>query len=169
MHILYDALRPYNVTSLTDPISITHFWTFSGTMMDFKLEPLEYLEETTGPTVTVEVNGLTFDMPVSWNVLAVEQDSYTVDTVPITACATFDHDILLFNPHDTKLVTTNIKIVDFNEKDICIHPMLPKGSAMAMPVAKVDRNNQRNYYSIIATPYDLHRYIGGCAVGEILG
>ena len=82
MHILYDALRPYNVTSLTDPISITHFWTFSGTMMDFKLEPLEYLEETTGPTVTVEVNGLTFDMPVSWNVLAVEQDSYTV--IPIT-------------------------------------------------------------------------------------
>src|SRR5215217_29724 len=77
-------------------------------MMDFKLEPLEYLEETSGPTIRVRVQNLEIDLPASWCLVAVDRETYTIDSIPITACATFEHDILLFSPDDSKLVTTKL-------------------------------------------------------------
>lgn len=169
MHILHDANRPFNVNSLTEPLAITHYWAFSGQMLDFKLEPLEYIEETTGPTITVEANGFQFDIPVSWTLLAVERETYSVDTVPVMACATFEHELFLFNLNDQKLNTLTVKVVDFKERGVCYHPMIPKGMGMVIPIAKSEHNNQQSYYGIIASPYDLHRYIGGSSVGDILG
>lgn len=169
MQILHEAARPYDINSINEVMSVSHFWTFSGSMLDFKLEPLEYLEETTGQTLTIEIMGKQLDIPASWNLIAVERESYTIDTIPVTTCATFEHDILLFSPADTKLVTGKVRVIDYKESASCIHPMVPKRSAMVSPVIQAPWHGQMVHYGIVATPFDLHRYIGGRAVGEILG
>lgn len=114
MQLLSEVSRPYIVDSITAPMGITHFWTLSGHMLDFKLEPLEYLEETTGPTIRVRVQNLEIDLPATWNLVAVDRETYTIDSIPLTACATFEHDILLFSPDDSKLVTTKLAVIDLS-------------------------------------------------------
>lgn len=169
MQILHDGKRSYIVDSITAPMGVSHFWTFSGHMMDFKLEPLEYLEETIGPTIRIRVQNLEIDIPASWMLIAVDKETYTVDTIPVTACATFEHDILLFSPDDSKLVTTRLNVVDFHERRSCIHPMIPKGSAMIHPTGPELLHGRSIYYGIVCGPWDLGRFIMGRTVGDILG
>jgi len=169
MQLLSEVSRPYIVDSITSPMGVTHFWTFSGHMMDFKLEALEYLEETIGPTMKIRVQNLEIEMPTSWSLVAVDKETYTIDTIPVTACATFEHDILLFSPDDSKLVTTKLNVVDFKEKASCIHPMIPKGSAMIHPTGPERSHGRDIFYGIVCGPHDLVRFIGGRTVGDILG
>ena len=169
MQILSEVSRPYIIDSITAPMGVTHFWTLSGHMMDFKLEQLEYLEETSGATIRVRVQNLIIDLPASWNLVAVDRETYTIDSIPITACATFEHDILLFSPDDSKLVTTKLTVEDYFEKGSCIHPMVPKGSAMIHPTGPELMNGKSIFYGIVTGPYDLGRYLQGRTVGDILG
>lgn len=169
MQIMYEAGRPYLIDSITAPMGVSHFWAFSGHMMDFKLEELEYLEETVGPTVTVRVQNLEIDMPASWSLIAVDRETYTIDSIPVTSCATFEHDILLFSPSDSKLVTTKLSIIDFSEKKSCIHPLIPKGQAMIHPTGPEISHGRNIYYGIVCGPHDLNRFIGNMTVGDILG
>lgn len=168
MHILSEVTRPYIVDSITSPMGVSHFWAFSGHMMDFKLEPLEYLEETIGPTIRIRVQNLEIDIPASWSIIAVDRETYTIDTIPVTACATFEHDIFLFSPNDSKLVTTKLNVVNFTERKSCIHPMIPKGSAMIHPTGPEISHGRSIFYGIVCGPHDLFRYIGGRTVGDIL-
>ena len=168
MQILSEVSRPYIIDSLTAPIGVSHFWSFSGHLMDFKLEELSYLEETIGPTVRIRVQNLEIDLPTSWVVLAVDRETYSVDCIPIASCATFEHDIMLFSPNDGKLVTTRLNVVDFNPKASVYHPMVPKGSAMIHPTGPELSHGKSIFYGIVTGPHDLHRWIGGCAVGDIL-
>lgn len=169
MHLLSEVSRPYIIDSITSPMGVTHFWTLSGHMMDFKLEPLEYLEETIGPTIRVRVQNLEIDLPASWSLVAVDRETYTIDSIPVTACATFEHDILLFSPDDSKLVTTKLTVIDYFEKKACTHPTIPKGSAMVHPTGPEMSNGKSIFYGIVCGPYDLGRYIFGKTVGDILG
>lgn len=169
MQILSEVSRPYIIDSVSAPMGVTHFWSFSGHMLDFKLEPLEYLEETIGPTISIRVQNLEIDIPASWSLLAVDKETYTVDMIPVTTCATFEHDILLFSPDDSKLVTTKLNVVNFADKKSCIHPAIPKGSAMIHPTGPEISHNRYIFYGIVCGPHDLYRYCGGKTVGDILG
>ncbi|MBT9138151.1 MAG: hypothetical protein DDT31_00701 [Syntrophomonadaceae bacterium] len=137
-------------------------------MLDFKLEGLAYLEETIGPTVRIRVSNLDIDVPTSWHVLVVDRETYTVDTVPIPSVATFNHDIMMFSPDDSKLVTTQMTIVDYSQKSSVYHPMIPKGSAMIHPTGIELSHNKPICYGIIIGPFDLYRWVGNLAVGDIL-
>lgn len=169
MQILSEVSRPYIVDSLTAPMGVSHFWTLSGHMMDFKLESLEYLEETTGPTITLRVQNLDIALPASWSILAVDMETYVVDCIPVSHAATFDHRILLFSPDDSKLVTTTANIVQFEKKAAVVHPTVPKGSAMIHPTGPEISHGRSIFYGIVCGPHDLHRWIGGKTVGDILG
>jgi hypothetical protein len=168
MQILSEASRPYIIESLTAPIGVSHFWTFSGHMLDFKLEELSYLEETIGPTVKVRVQNLEMNLPASWHLLAVDRETYAIDCIPVPAVATFEHDILLFSPDDSKLVTTKLAIVDYSPKASVYHPMVPKGSAMVHPTGPEMSHHRSLFYGVVTGPWDLHRWINGLAIGDIL-
>lgn len=169
MQVLHEGSKPYIIDSINAPMGVSHFWTFSGHMMDFKLEGLEYLEETFGPTMRIRVQNLEIDIPMSWSIMAVDKETYTIDSIPMSACATFEHDILLFSPDDCKLVTTKLQVVDYFEHRSCIHPMIPKGSAMIHPTGPELSHGRSIFYGIVCGPHDLWRYIGNKTVGDILG
>lgn len=169
MQLLSEVSRPYIVDSLTSPVGASHFWIYDAHMMDFKLEPLAYLEETTGPTITVMAQNLQFDLPASWLVMAVDEETLLVDCIPIAHCANFDHALLLFSPDNSKLVTTKLRVLDFNPKASIIHPMVPKASAMIHPTGPEAVHGKQCFYGIVCGPHDLHRWTSGHAVGELLG
>lgn len=169
MHILSEVSRPYHIDSLSAPLGVSHFWTFNGKMLDFKLEELEYLEETLGPTIKIKVHNMEMELPMSWSVIAVDKETYTIDSIPLASCATFEHDILLFSPDDSKLVTAKLSVIDFYDKKGCIHPMIPKDSCMVHPVTTMPHHGKNVFYGIVCGPNDLYRYIGQRTVGDILG
>jgi len=169
MQIISEASRPYILSSLSSPIGVSHFWTLSGHALDFKLEPLEYLEETTGKTIKIRVQNLDIALPASWYVLAVDTETYTVDSVPIAMAATMGHRLFLFSPDDGKLATTSAMVVDYLPKESVIHPMIPKGSAMIHPTGPETLHGRSVFYGIVCGPHDLHRWIDGRTVGDILG
>jgi hypothetical protein len=168
MQLLSEVSRPYLVESLTAPIGISHFWSFSGHMMDFKLETMEYLEETTGPTIKIKVQNLHFDIPASWHLLAVDMETYVVDSIPVTSAASFAHRLMLFSPDDAKLVTTTATVVDYQKKGVCVHPTIPKGSAMVHPTGPEMSHGKSIFYGIVCGPHDLHRWVSGRTVGDLL-
>jgi hypothetical protein len=169
MQILSEVNRPYIIDSFTAPMGVSHFWTFSGHMMDFKLEEASYLEEIVGQTIRIRVQNLEIDLPASWMIMIVDKETYTIDMVPLAQCASFDQDVLLFSPDDSKLVTGKVTVLDFKKKSACIAPEIPKGSAMIHPTGPELSHGRSIFYGIVIGPHDLYRWIGGKAIGDILG
>lgn len=169
MQILSEVNKPYIIDSFTAPMGVTHFWTFSGHMLDFKLEETQYLEEIVGQTVRVRVQNLEIDIPASWYIMVVEKETYTIDMIPIAQCASFDQDIMLFSPDDSKLTTAKLQVIDFKNKGLAIAPEIPKGSAMIHPTGPELMHGRSIFYGIIIGPHDTYRWTGGKTVGDILG
>jgi hypothetical protein len=169
VQILSEVNRPYIIDSFTAPLGVSHFWTLSGHMMDFKLEEMQYLEEIVGQTIRIRVQNLDIDLPASWSILIVDKETYTIDMVPIAQLASFDQDVLLFSPDDSKLKTGKAMVIDYREKAVCIAPEIPKGSAMIHPTGPELSHGRSIFYGIVVGGHDLYRYIGGKTVGDILG
>jgi hypothetical protein len=83
--------------------------------------------------------------------------------------ATMDHRLFLFSPDDSKLVTTTAIVVEYSPKAVVYHPMVPKGSAMVHPTGPETSHGKPIFYGIVCGPHDLHRWISGKTVGDILG
>ncbi len=168
MQILHEGSKPYILDKLTAPIGVSHFWSFSGHMLDFKLEELSYLEETVGPAVKVRAKNLEFYVPSGWYVLALDKETYQVDSMPITACATHDHNILMFSPDDSSPVTTEVAVIDYVQKMNLVHPSIPKGSMMIHPTGPETKHGTSIFYGLVMGPHDLWRWVGGKTIGDIL-
>lgn len=169
MQILSEINRPYLLDSFTAPLGVSHFWTFSGHMLDFKLEETKYLEEIVGKTIRIRVQNLEIDLPASWQIMIVDTETYTIDVVPIAHCATFDQNVLLFSPDDSKLKMGKVTVLDFKDRGVCIAPEIPKGSALIHPTGPELNHGRSCFYGIVVGPHDLNRWINGLTVGDILG
>jgi hypothetical protein len=64
-------------------------------MMDFTLAPILYLEEITGPTFDIEIDGTVLSVPASWNLMVTDEDQCMLDTVPISICSRNDYYAIL--------------------------------------------------------------------------
>lgn len=169
MQILSEINRPYIIDSFTAPMGVSHFWTFSGHMLDFKLEETQYLEEIVGKTIRIRAQNLEIDLPASWHIMILDQETYTIDMVPIAQCASFDQPVLLFSPDDSKPKVGKVQVIDFQDRGVCIAPEIPKGSAMIHPTGPELMHGKQLFYGIIVGPHDCYRWIGGKTVGDIIG
>lgn len=163
MLILTDYNRGYVLDSLSSPIIPKHFWIFSGPLSDFTLAPLTYLEETTGPSYTLCIEGLPFRVPAHWNILCVDPETFQIDTVPIASCAKKPFHAVMMSPTVNNMNYTSIEILDYTEEDVLIHPLIQKGCGLCHPIG--DRNGKE--YCIVASPYDLHKYLVDKTIGDI--
>ena len=133
------------------------------------LTPLLYLETTTGPSITLEINGSLITLPASWNILISDQATKTVDTVTIGDCTSKEFDAVLVYSNSTKVDTTKIKIVDLNPKAVCVHPEIPKAHMMCHPVGNPDQVEYSNdHLSIMVGPYDLYKYVSNLSLKDLI-
>lgn len=171
MIILSEINRPYIIDSLTAPLpqGSRFHWTFSGQQLDFTLSEITYLEETLGPTITLLIADSEVKVPGSWNILIVDRETYTVDAVPVTACAAFAHEAFVFSPDDGKLITSQIRVVNWEPKGACIYPAVEKANAVVHAITPGVSHGKTVPRGVVVGPNDLWRYVGGKTVGDILG
>lgn len=167
MLIMPDWNKPLIIDSLTAPMVASHFWTFSGIMNDYCLSPITYLEESSGQVIRINVNGIEFNIPTSWSILVADPDTYQLDTVPVGSCSSTIYHAVSMSPDDSRYRLLPISVIDFFEKEECIHPMIQKGHGMQHPVGLTYLHEKQVGLTITIGPYDLYKYIEGLAVGDI--
>lgn len=169
MQILPETSKPYSIDSLTSPLAFKYNWMFNASLLDFMLTPITYLEETTGAGVKVRINNTEFWVPSTWQILVTDLDTYQIDTVAITACASTKYVAFSFAPDETSLRTLDIRILDYSDDIAVVHPMIPKATALVHPVgpAPKARGKNQNHLSVVIGPHDLYKYIANKAVGDL--
>lgn len=171
MKILTDYGRPYLLDSLTGPVVPSHYWIFSGEMQDYTLAMIHFLEETTGPTITVEIMGVTLDLPASWHIMVADEGSCDVDTVPLHQCSRNAYKALLMSPTDNKIRLVPMKVLDLHKSKSLVHPMMEKGTMFVRPIKEEYRNNTDDYSQLCITigPTDLSsKYISEMGLGDLV-
>lgn len=169
MIILNELNRPYIVDSLTAPIVLRHHWVFNAQMKDFMLNEITYLEETQGATVTLQIADTELKVPGAWNILVVDKETYTIDAVPVTSCAAFEHEALVFSPTDSKPQFAAIRATAWEPKGSCIYPAIDRAHALVHAISPGVSHGAQTARGVIIGPNDLWRHINGCTIGDILG
>lgn len=144
-------------------------WIFDAALCDFRLNPIQYLEETTGAVVKVRINGSEFWVPASWYILVTDLETLQLDSVAITQCATSNHTAFAFSPEIMHLRTVDVSIIDYAEEDSVIHPMIGKASALVHPVGPASWSppGKEIHISVAIGPYDLYKHLAGKLVGDL--
>lgn len=169
MQILTDFSKPYILDTLTAPMVVTHCWVFAANILDFKLAPLTYLEETTGPTVKLLVEGTELYVPTSWNILIVERETSTIDTIPVSSCSATPFGVFLMSADDSRMRIGSIAVIDYIPEYSCIHPLIPKGMALCHAIGPTQTvTGQMTELAVIIGPHDLNKFINGLAAGDLL-
>jgi hypothetical protein len=170
MLIFTDYKKPLIIDSLDTPLVTSHHWILSGTMKDFKLANIPYIEETKGPSIEIMVEGFKFILPASWNIMAVDDETQILDTIPISNCSIGNNKVLLMSAYDSKVRTANIQILDLHPIYSCFHPMVSKGTMLCHPIGPEKRRDAvENILNVIIGPHDLHpKYIKDMTAAELL-
>lgn len=129
---------------------------------------ITYLEETVGPTVILSIADSLVKVPGAWNVLIVDRETYTIDMVPVTACAAFEHQAFVFSPTDGKLITAPIKVMSLEPRGTCIYPAIEKANALVHAISPGVLHGKSTSRGVVIGPHDLWRWISGKTVGDIL-
>lgn len=172
MQIYTDFEKSIILDSLDDPIVADYFWLFSGPLMDFKPVPLIQLEETTGPTFILEIDGGRIHVPASWNILICDRETAGIDCMPLINCTRNSFQAFLMSSKDIKFRCAPIKVIDVLEEYSCVHPVVPKSTMLCHPTSvarKVNMNEQENILNVMIGPHDLYaKWLSGKVVGDIM-
>lgn len=168
MLVMPEFQKPYSITSLTSPIVIKYHWVFSAHQLDWMLGPINYLEDTTGPLVRVMIEGFEFDIPAAWNILIVDDDTYTVDTVPLSKCATTQFKAFLMSPSSSRITISTINVVDFIDEGSVVHPLVQKATSFCHPVGPMTIHGKEHEMAVTIGPHDLNRWLYNKAIGDLL-
>jgi len=170
--------KPYIIDSLTNPIVIKHFWVLNTNLrvdpdeppqQDFMLQKISYLEETTGPTYRIGINGSEFWVPAEWNILVVDPETSAIDFVGFQSCASLEFNAFLFSPIETSIRYMPVRILDYVKEKSLVHPAIDKGNAMACPVGPIKtRVHQELHVAIIIGPYELYKHLQNKTIGDLL-
>lgn len=156
------------IDSLTQPLPLRHHWIFNAQQLDFTLTEIQYLEEHVGPTITLLIGDVEVRLPGSWNVMIVDSETYTVDAVPVTACAAFAHDAFVFSPEDGKLITSPVRVVGWEPRETCVYPAVEKGQALVHAISPGVLHGKPTARGVVVGPNDLWRWIANKTVGDVL-
>lgn len=168
MVILNELNRPYIIDSLTQPLPLKHHWILSGQQMDFMLSEITYLEEAVGPTMSLVIADSEVIVPASWNILIVDKETYTIDSVPVTSCASFTHQAFVFSPDDSKLITETVRVGSWMQKATCVYPAIEKSQGLVHVITPGVSHGKQVHRGVVVGPSDLYRYVSGKTVGDLL-
>lgn len=176
MLILPEYGFPHLIDNVSGPVVPKFSWFYDASVNDFLLRPINLLEETQGPTVRVRINGFDFNVPVSWNLLIVDEDTKMIDTVPITQCASSNYLALLMHPEMHDYYTSPVVLLDLIPRDTCTYVMIPRMHMTLHPVGQLPesthsiRNEMRAdlSYCCLLTPQDLGKHMGNMTAMELI-
>jgi hypothetical protein len=167
MIILPEFMNPYLIDNQDQPVLPKYFWSFNSAMFDFTLTPLSFIEEATGTSVKVLINGLEFLIPYKWYILITDPDANKLDYIQIHECSVIESHAYIMSPIDSHIRQATIKVLDIVEDSKVYYPMLQKGTALCSPVSKeINKQGIEVPLSIVVGPYDLSKQVIAKSVGD---
>lgn len=167
MQILPDYGYSYSIDDVSSVVIPKHAWFYDVQLNDFLLKPIQMLEETSGPTVTARINGVELSVPASWYILIVDDETKTVDTVPIDRCASSAFKAYLMHPRLNRYEAVNVELLDLDYKGVCVHLTIPRLTMICHPVGSTTQSRDLPM-SILIGPQDIGKHMSNMSAQELL-
>lgn len=181
MKIFPDYFRPYSIDSIYEPINVRHFWVYNAVQRDFFLRPITHLDEVESEAFKIKIGqGEPFWVPLDWMILSTENDTYSLDVVPIKNCSSTQHFAVLFNPQLFRLETAPIEVLEYSAKQFLCHPLVEKYEYLVHPstreirrtkkytsVSNFSFNDEEIFHGVIIGRADISKYLKNAVVGDL--
>jgi hypothetical protein len=167
MQILPDYGFAFAIDDVTTPVIPKYAWFYDVQVNDFLLRPIHMLEETTGPTVTARINGTVISVPASWYILIVDDDTRTVDTVPITQCASSAFKAYLMHPRLNRYEAVAVELMDLDYNGVVVHLAIPRLTMICHPVGQT-MSSKDLPMNVLLGPQDLGKHMVNMSAQELL-
>lgn len=168
MLCLPDYNFPYLIDDVSSPVIPKFSWYYDISLNDIVLRPILLLEESVGPTVRVKINVMEFNVPASWNLMIVDEETKTVDTVPIMQCSSSSYSALLLHPESNDYYPSPVILLDLYPSESCSYIMIPKMHMMLHPVGEINKSKKNINYCCLFSPQDLGKYISKLSAMEMI-
>lgn len=167
MHILPDYGHDYSIDDVSSVVIPKHAWFYDVQVNDFLLRPIHMLEETTGPTVTARINGVVLQVPASWYILIVDDETKTVDTVLITQCASSAFKAYMMHPQLNRYEAQSVELLDLDYKGVVVHLTIPRLTMICHPVGSTV-NSKSLPMCVLIGPQDIGKHMVNMSAQELL-
>lgn len=167
MNILPDYGYTYAIDDVSSLVIPKHAWFYDVQLNDFLLRPIHMLEETSGPTVTAKINDTVINVPASWYMLIVDDETKTVDTVQITQCANSAFKAYLMHPRLNRYEAAEVQLLDLDYNGVVVHLTIPRLSMICHPVGSTI-NSKDLPMSILIGPQDIGKHMVNMSAQELL-
>lgn len=134
MMIFNDDNHPIIIDSIYTPVLSNFFWILDLEMMDYTITPLLTLEEIISPSMVLQIEGFTFNLPASWNILVVDNETSQLDLIESNQLAGKAFNAFTFGPHKWTHKNESIKVINFASSFIHTGPSLNKHQMLCHPI-----------------------------------
>lgn len=166
LQVLPDYGYAYALDDVSGVVIPKHAWFYDVQVNDFLLKPIHMLEETCGPTVTARINGALVDIPASWYILVVDEDTKTVDTVTIDRCAGAFRAYMM-HPRINRYESAEVQLLDLKLQGAVVHMAIPRFTLVCHPVG-VTGGSKDMPMSVLIGPQDIGKHMANMSAQELL-
>lgn len=135
MLIFDEKVQPVILENIYNPIITESFWVLDLNLLDFKLTPLQIIEQTDAPSLVVSIEGFDFVLPASWNILIVDDDSMVLDVVELSEAAGHAFKAMVYGPNLPMARISEISIKQYYPLYPNIGPSLNKHQMLCHPIS----------------------------------
>lgn len=146
--------------SIYSPVKSEYFWCLDTDDKDFCIAPLNILEEITAPTFTINLDGFSFDVPASWNVLIYDAETMQIDSVELGNAAGKDFSAFVYGPVQNHHSGQKIVITGYKPVSKSVAPLLNKHQMLCHPISPI--------HWVCITPHDVQKHLKHVYVGNLL-
>jgi hypothetical protein len=162
MLILDEHDEPIIIESIHGPTPTEYFWVLDLNQEDFTLAPLVMLEEIICPTMQIQINGFTFNVPAGWNVLVYDSDTTQLDVVELSETAGREFTALVYGPNKSYPTPGKIIVTNYFVEHKNVSPSLNKHQMLCHPISSDEWIN--------LSPSDsFNKYLKNKTVGDLVG
>lgn len=167
MLLLPEYGHAYMVDSVIGPVMPKFAWYYDAMMNDFMLRPLLMLEETTGPTVIVRINGFELKIPANWFILLVDEETKMVDTISINRASGSGYKAFMMHPSLNNFELASVQLLDLQPEEAIVHLVIARQQLVCHPVGPT-QTSKGLPMNILIGPQDVGRHMGNLSVMDLL-
>lgn len=138
MLIFNEHNQPVIIDNINGPILSDYMWVLDfdleGGDMDYTLTKLLILEETHCASLKLMIDGFSFFVPASWNILVVDEETTELDAVQVAAVAGRKFNAVITGPTAGRINASEIVVVDYHPNFKNVGPCLKKHHMLCHPI-----------------------------------
>lgn len=126
--------QPIILENVDTPVLTDDFWVLDLQMEDYTLAPLMVLEEITGRSVELNINGFKFPLPTKWNILIIDPETNQLDVVVLKKVAGKDFYAFVYGPNKSRHDWVHVSVSNYFPSKLNVGPALFKHQMLCHPI-----------------------------------